>query len=333
MRFGILGPFEVADDEGRELALGGRKQRSVLAILLLHAGEVVSSDRLSDELWGERMPATAAKTVRVYVSNLRKALGDGVLVTRSGGYALHVAAAEEVDSRQFEALAAEGRSALHTGDFHRAAGVLREALELWRGPALADFGYESFAQAEVARLEESRLAVLEDRIDADLALGAHTALVGELEALAREHPLRERLVGQLMLALYRSGRQADALETYRRTRTHLASELGLEPGPALKVLQGQILEQDPALDTASQLRVATEALTEKVGLAESRPSGVSLVRPLQSPDPGDAAGGPERGDVTCARVARRPRGAAANAVGPGRRRQDTARTRGCGCGG
>ncbi|MGN6169153.1 MAG: AfsR/SARP family transcriptional regulator, partial [Solirubrobacteraceae bacterium] len=270
MRFAILGPFEVADDEGRELTLGGRKQRSVLAILLLHAGEVVSSDRLIDALWGESTPATAAKTVRVYVSNLRKALGGGVLLTRAGGYVLQVTAAE-VDSRQFEALAAEGRSALQTGDFHRAAGVLREALGLWRGPALADFGYESFAQAEVARLQESRLAVLEDRIDADLALGLHTALVGELEALAREHPLRERLVGQLMLALYRSGRQADALEIYRRTRTHLANELGLEPGPALKVLQGQILEQDPALDTPGQLRVATEALTEQDGVGESRP--------------------------------------------------------------
>jgi len=247
MRFGILGSFDVADDEGRELALGGRKQRAVLAILVLHAGEVVPSDRLIDELWGERAPATATKTIQVYVSKLRKALGEGVLVTRSGGYVLR-AKAMEVDARQFEALAAEGQGSLHAGDFRRAAGLLRDALGLWRGPALADFAYESFAQAEVARLEESRLVVLEDRIDAELGLGEHTGLVGELEGLVREHPLRERPVGQLMLALYRSGRQADALEVYRRASELFRDELGLEPSPQLRELERSILNQDTTVE-------------------------------------------------------------------------------------
>jgi DNA-binding SARP family transcriptional activator len=247
MRFGILGPFEVADDEGRELALGGRKQRSVLAILLLRAGDVVPSDRLIDELWGERPPPTAAKTVQVYVSNLRKALGEGVLVTRAGGYALR-ATAVELDARQFEALADEGQGSLRAGDPRRAATLLRQALGLWRGPALADFAYDRFAQAELARLEESRLLVLEDRIDAELGLGEHARLVGELEALVREHPLRERPVGQLMLALYRSGRQADALELYRRASERLRDELGLEPSPRLRELERSILNQDATVE-------------------------------------------------------------------------------------
>jgi predicted ATPase/DNA-binding SARP family transcriptional activator len=246
MRFGILGPFEVADDQGRELVVGGHRQRTVLAILLLHAGEVVSSDRLIEELWGEHAPATAAKTIQVYISKLRSALGDGVVHTRAGGYMLDSGRAD-VDARRFEALVADGRGALQASDPRHAAQSLRDALELWRGQPLADFAYEPFAQGEVARLEEARLAALEDRIDADLALGAHAALVSELESLAREHPLRERLCGQLMLALYRAGRQAEALEVYQRARVHLAEELGLEPGPALKGLQAQILDHAPAL--------------------------------------------------------------------------------------
>jgi DNA-binding SARP family transcriptional activator len=188
MRFGILGPFEVADDQGRELALGGPKQRAVLAILLLHAGEVVLSDRLIEELWGERAPATGAKTLRVYVSNLRKALGAGVLVTRGGGYVLDVADAE-VDADRFQMAAAEGGRALRAGNPHAAAERLREALRLWRGPPLAEFTYEPFAQGEIARLEELRLAAVADRVDADLAIGDRGGLVGELEAFVREHPL------------------------------------------------------------------------------------------------------------------------------------------------
>ena len=213
----------------------------------LHAGEVVPSDRLIEELWGERPPATAAKTVQVYVSNLRKALGDSVLLTRSGGYELRVTAVE-LDATQFEALAAEGQRLLRAGDFRRAAELLGEALGLWRGPALADFAYESFAQADVARLEESRLVLLEDRIDAELGLGEHSGLVGELEGLVRERPLRERPVGQLMLALYRSGRQADALEVYRQTSERFRSELGLEPGPRLRELERSILNQDATVE-------------------------------------------------------------------------------------
>ena len=183
MHFGILGPFEVADDQGRELALGGRKQRAVLAILVLHSGEVVSSDRLIDELWGEHAPATAAKTIQVYVSNLRKALGGGVLVTRRGGYTL-VREGVEVDVDHFESLAGAGRRALQEGDPREAADSLRAALGLWRGAPLSDYRYEPFAQDEIARLEEVRAVALEDRIDADLALGEHRALVGELEFLA-----------------------------------------------------------------------------------------------------------------------------------------------------
>ena len=161
MRFGILGPFEVADDQGRGVALGGPKQRSVLAILLLHAGEVVSIERLIDDLWGERPPATAAKTIQVYVSNLRKALSDGVVVTQAGGYRLQPKSAE-IDLDRFRALAAEGRGALEAGDPQGAAESLRAALALWRGTPLLDFAYEPFAQSEIARLEEARLAVLED---------------------------------------------------------------------------------------------------------------------------------------------------------------------------
>lgn len=230
----------------RPPVLGGPKQRAVLAALLLHRGEIVSTDRLIDELWGDRPPASAAKTVQVYVSNLRKALGDGVLVTRGRGYVLE-AEHGQVDVDRFETLVTEGRDALRAGDAQLASDRLRQALALWRGPALADFAYEPFAQGEAARLEEERLAALEDRIDADLALGRHAELVGELDALVREHPLRERLHAQLMLALYRSGRQADALERYQRARRERIDELGIEPGRELQELERAILAQDPAL--------------------------------------------------------------------------------------
>lgn len=226
IEFRVLGSLEVVEGD-RPVALGGPQQRALLAVLLVHRGESVSSDRLIDALWGEQAPASAVKIVQGYVSNLRRVLGDGLLVTRGGGYLLQ-AEPGQTDLDRFESLVAEGRRALQEGDAPTAAARLRDALGLWRGPPLADLAYESFAQAEIARLEESRLAALADRIDAELALGEHARLVGELEALVREHPLRERLVGQLMLALYRSGRQADALETYHRAREWL-SELGLEP--------------------------------------------------------------------------------------------------------
>ena len=243
--FRILGPFQVLDGD-RSLALGGHQQRVVLAMLLLRRGEVVSRDRLIDELWGERAPASAVKTIQTYVSNLRKALGDGLLLTRGHGYLLQVVPGQ-VDADRVEALVREGRDALETGDRRRASERLREALALWRDPAWVDFAYEPFAQAEIARLHEERVAALEDRIDADLALGRHTVLVGELETLVREHPIRERLQAQLMLALYRSGRQTEALERYRQARGALADELGIEPGRALQDLEQAILTHDPEL--------------------------------------------------------------------------------------
>jgi predicted ATPase/DNA-binding SARP family transcriptional activator len=245
MRFGILGPLLVADDQGRELALGGPKQRAVLAVLLLHAREVVSSDRLIDDLWGERAPASAAKNVQAYVSGLRKALGVGILLTRAGGYALEVEPGE-IDAERFWQLAGDGHDLLEAGDVQVAAARLREALGLWRGPALADFSYEPFAQAELARLEEARLVAIEDRIDADLALGGHAMLVGELEAFVRERPLRERPRGQLMLALYRSGRQPDVLAAYRDAVAAL-EEIGLQPGPELRRVEDRIVRHDPSL--------------------------------------------------------------------------------------
>jgi YVTN family beta-propeller protein len=245
LAFRILGPFEVVDQE-RPVRLGGPKQRALLAIVLLRRGEAVPSDRLIDQLWGERPPATAAKTLQGYVSHLRKALGNEVLLTRGGGYLL-AASPGQVDAERFEALVADGRRALADGDAERARELLDAALGLWRGEPLADLAYEPFAQDEIARLEEARLAALEDRIDADLALGHDRGLVGELESLVGLHPYRERLRGQLMLALYRCGRQAEALDVYRRGRQALDEELGLQPGPQLRELEQRILTHDPAL--------------------------------------------------------------------------------------
>jgi DNA-binding SARP family transcriptional activator len=246
MEFRLLGPLEVSERD-RPLALGGVKQRSLLAVLLLHANEVVSTDRLIDELWGGEPPATAAKSVQVYVSRLRKELGEGRLVTRAPGYVLHVDPAE-LDLARFEQLLGEARRSSPD----TAARKLRQALALWRGPALADLTYEAFAQAEVARLEELRLAAVEQRIDADLGAGRHADVIGELESLAARHPLREGLRSRLMLALYRSGRQAEALDAYRAARRELAEDLGLEPSEELKRLERAILRQDPALELAGE---------------------------------------------------------------------------------
>lgn len=239
MEFRILGPLEVVDGE-RPLALRSGKERALLAFLLLHANEVVPSARLIDELWGERPPPTATKILQNTVSHLRKALGDGRLLTRGHGYELRVSA-EEVDLRQFRRLAEEGRAASD-------GAKLREALALWRGPALVDLRDETFAQHASLDLDEEHLGVLEDRIAADLAEGGGAELVPELERLVREHPLRERPHGQLMLALYRAGRQADALEAYQRARRALLQELGLEPSPRLQELEHRILNQDPELE-------------------------------------------------------------------------------------
>ncbi len=249
MEFGLLGPLEVRKGE-RVVPVGGAKQRALLAILLLHANEVVSRDRLIDALWAERPPGTADRSLDHQVSRLRKTLEPSeMLVTRSGGYVLEVEP-EQIDARRFERLLEEGRRANAAGKPADAAEALREALALWRGDALADLAYESFARTEIERLEELRLAALEERVDADLALGRHQALVAELESLTAKHPLRERLRGQSMLALYRSGRQAEALRVYSETRKRLVEELGIEPGEALRQLEQAILRHDPSLDLA-----------------------------------------------------------------------------------
>jgi DNA-binding SARP family transcriptional activator len=254
IEFKLLGPLEVLVERA-PVSLGPPQQRALLALLLLNAGEVVSRDRIIDELWGERPPASVAKLVQVYVSRLRKALepdrarGDSgrILVTRPPGYLIAVKD-EQLDLRCFEGLRREGREALAAGNPAGAAQKLGAALALWRGPPLADLAYERFAQKEIARLEELHLAALQERLDADLALGRHADLVGELEALVAEHPLRERLQAQLIHALYRSGRQAEALEAYRNARGALTDELGIEPGRELQEIQQAILRQDPALD-------------------------------------------------------------------------------------
>jgi DNA-binding SARP family transcriptional activator len=235
VEFRILGPLEVTSD-GKMLDLGGPKQRAVLTLLLLEANRVVSSDRLIEALWDETPPETAQKALQVYVSKLRKLLGKERLETKAPGYLLHVDPTE-LDLARFRQLQQEGK--------------LREALSLWRGPPLAELAYQRFAQPEIERLEELRLACLEERIDRDLARGRHAELIGELEDLVGEHPHREGLHGQLMLALYRSGRQAEALETYQTARDSLVGELGIEPRRELRELHQAILRQDPSLDVAS----------------------------------------------------------------------------------
>jgi DNA-binding SARP family transcriptional activator/tetratricopeptide (TPR) repeat protein len=241
----LLGSLEVAEG-GLPVAFGGTRQRAVLALLVLHANEVVPAERLLVELWGEDVPPTAANALQAAVSRVRRALPQGRIVTRTLGY-LFRADPDEIDVARFERLLAEGREALARGAAAQAAGTLRRALSLWRGPALADFRFDPFAQTEIARLEELRLICTEERIEADLALGAAGELVGELQRLVAEHPLRERLRGQLMLALYRADRQADALAVYRELRELFAEELGLEPAPALRELETAILRQDPSL--------------------------------------------------------------------------------------
>jgi len=247
--FRILGPIQVLRD-GEPIPLGSHKQRAVLAILLLHPNEVVSTGRLIDDLWGEEPPAGDLKTLRSYVSRLRTALGkDGdreALLSRSPGYTV-VIDEDGLDSAFFERLARVGHEALVRRDAASAAHTLHEALSLWRGPALSDFAYEPFAQAEIVRLEELRLAVTENRMEAELALGRHQQLVSELEWLIGTHPFREGLRAQLMLALYRSGRQAEALAAYRQARDVLVEELGIEPGSELRGLESAILRQDPSL--------------------------------------------------------------------------------------
>jgi DNA-binding SARP family transcriptional activator/class 3 adenylate cyclase len=273
----ILGPLEV-DAGGNRLKVGGERGGALLALLLLNANRVVSVDQLIDDLWGERPPASGAKAVQVRVSQLRKTLveagvGD-VIVTRPPGYVVELAP-DQLDLHRFERLVAESDAALAGGDAAGAADLLRDALGLWRGAPLAEFSSAPFAHAASARLEELRLAALERRVEADLALGRHADLVGELESLIREHPFRERLRAQLILALYRSGRQADALGTYRAARRELMDELGIEPSRALQDLERAILQHDPGLSAVP----ATEQRTAAVAWETPAPERSILVAP------------------------------------------------------
>jgi DNA-binding SARP family transcriptional activator/tetratricopeptide (TPR) repeat protein len=245
MEFKILGPLEVRAGD-REVACRGAKQRLLLGMLLLNANEVVSSDRLAEALWGSDQPETT-KALQMHVSQLRRSLGAHVIVTRPPGYELRVAIGD-VDAHRFELAAREGRAALAAGRAADARRLLHAALGLWRGSPLADLTFEDALQADIARLEELRLVALEARIEADLELGDQLTVVPELERLVAAHPTRERLRAHLMLALYRSGRQADALEVYRDTRNVLVEELGIEPGRDLQQLEAQVLAHDPALD-------------------------------------------------------------------------------------
>jgi predicted ATPase/DNA-binding SARP family transcriptional activator len=257
-QFSLLGPLAVTHG-GEPIAIPGQKPRALLAALLLQPNQIVSRDRLIDALWGEDPPDTARNTIQVYVSQLRKLLPEGVLETVAPGYRVAVEP-EAVDLFEFVRLSDEGRKALGLGDAAGAAETLGAALALWRGPPLADLAWEPFAHTEIARLEELQLAALEDRIDADLALGRHGQLVPELEGLVAEQPLRERLRGQLMLALYRAGRQADALAVYQRARRTLVDELGIEPSESLRKLERAILAQDPSLNapgSTSERRLPT----------------------------------------------------------------------------
>jgi DNA-binding SARP family transcriptional activator/streptogramin lyase len=254
----ILGSFEVCDDSGRGVKLPAGRERALLAVLLLRRGEVVSTDALVDALWGDEPPSTATKALQGYVSHLRRLLDEAgrgrALETQPPGYLLRLDD-DRVDAFRFEALAARGWRELESAPA-TALATFEEALALWRGPALSEFAFAEFAQAEIRRLEELRLETVEGRIEAMLRLGRHGAVVAELATRVEAHPLRERLRGQLMLALYRSGRQAEALEVYREGRTLLSDELGLEPGTDLQRLERAILEQDPALDVPAKQRGA-----------------------------------------------------------------------------
>ena len=257
MDFRILGPLEALDGP-RPVALGGRRRRAVLAALLLHANETMSSERLIDELWGESAPANALKTLQVNVSRLRHALPEDVIVTRGHGYELR-AEDEELDARRFERLLEEGRAELAAERPEHALDALERALSLWRGAPLADLAYEPFAQAEIARLSDLRVAADEQLVDAKLALGRHAEVIGPLERMVEEHPYRERVRAQLMLALYRTDRQADALQAYQDARRQLVDELGIEPGERLRDLEAAVLAQDPSLEFSEPDAVAPPA--------------------------------------------------------------------------
>ena len=296
MEFSILGPLE-AEDGGTRVDLGGGKQKALLGLLLLQAGRVVPMDRLIDGLWGEEVPESAPKMVQIFVSQLRKQLPRELIRTRSPGYLLDLDG-HTLDLHAFEAMHARGREALADGRAEDAARELRRGLDLWHGVPLAEFA-EPFARPEEARLVEQQLACLEDRVDAELALGREAELVAELDALVHRHPLRERPRSQLMLALYRCGRHAEALEAFQTFRLTLHDELGIDPPPRLKELQRRMLQQDPSLDLASRERTpAVDALPAPATLVPARPPPaesrklatvvVADVGPIHAPDDPEA---------------------------------------------
>ncbi|MBI5089590.1 MAG: AfsR/SARP family transcriptional regulator [Actinobacteria bacterium] len=276
MHIGLLGELQVMDDEANDVVVTGAKLRTLLAMLALQCGRVVPADQLVDGLWGPESSSAARNGLQGLVSKLRRALGSPDLVaTRGGGYALEVPP-EAVDLHRFEQLVTLARTHAGSGDLSRAIDLLAEAESLWRGDALSEFTYEPFASAEITRISELRLAAVEERLDIELQLGRHRVVIGELEALVAAHPLRERLRGLLMIALYRAGRQADALRVFHEGRRILGDELGLDPGPELRRLEAAILAQDPSLDppdvagrdpgrTSDQRSSIPEALTVLVG--------------------------------------------------------------------
>jgi DNA-binding SARP family transcriptional activator len=281
VEFRILGPLEVVED-GNPVALGTLKERLVLGVLLLHANEFVSRERLIDDLWGEAPPPTARKAVNVYISKLRQTLtrdGHDPIATADGGYRL-VVASDLLDVARMQALAVQARERMARGEPGAASQLLEEALALWRGPTLAGLSLESVGRDEVAQLDELRLTALMDRIDCDLALGRHEQVLGELKVLIREHPLRERLRAQQMLALYRADRQVEALDAFAAARHTLVDDLGIEPSEALQRIQQAILRHDASLETSTgtatvnglepSTQLPTPALIDSVGATPRR---------------------------------------------------------------
>ncbi|WP_239146997.1 AfsR/SARP family transcriptional regulator, partial [Planobispora rosea] len=301
MWFGVLGAVEVRDAEGEAIAVGGPRVRALLAMLAIEAGRLVTTEWLIDGLYGDQPPANAANALQSQVFRLRRQLrGAGAVEGHPAGYRL-AAAAEDVDAHRFERLALAGRRALAAGDPAGAAVLLRDALALWRGPAFADVGDAPFAAGHATRLEELRLGAVEDRIEAELAMGGHRTLVGELRDLVAGHPLRERTRGQLMRALYGSGRQAEALAAYEEARRVLAEELGTEPGPDLAALHLAVLRGDPSLTDPSltePLLVVAPLIEPSPGHpppADSSAGHPPPAEPVEEADGIAAGGGPHTG--------------------------------------